>query len=83
MKCERCKETVQIVCFVNIVILRFLFAHSTCVLHAKQSDVFLTWQKSKEIQMVKYARIQVFSNMYFSVRGQNLRFCPYTGDYTS
>ena len=30
---------------------------------------------------VKYVKIQVFSDPYLSVYGENLRFCPYTGKY--
>ena len=32
---------------------------------------------------IKYARIQVFTDPYSPVEGQNRRFSPYTGEYGS
>ena len=35
------------------------------------------------LHYIKYARIQVFTDPYSPVQGQNRRFCPCTGDYGS
>ena len=42
-----------------------------------------TWhlQNNKKKHYVKYARIRVFSDLYFPVQGHNLLFCSYTGKW--
>ena len=48
--------------------------------------LILPWRRRRDrrlIYCVKYARITVSSNPYFSVYRQNQQFCPHTGKYGS
>ena len=48
--------------------------------------LILMWRRRRDrrlIYCVKYARITVSSNPYFSVYRQNQQFCPHTGKYGS
>ena len=38
---------------------------------------------SSKTHCIKYARVRVFTDAYSSVKGQNLRFGPYTKEYRS
>ena len=50
---------------------------------AIESLIHFATQRNTTHYCVKYARIRVFSDPFFPVYGQNLRICPYMGNYVS